>query len=333
MRELAFAGLTDAGELLLTSGDGQQYSLPVDERLVAAVRGDRPRLGQLSIALEGATPRDIQTRVRHGQSPEQISEQTGIALERVERFSGPPLAEREHVAARARATEVRRPEGDAALAELVLAVLAAGGIDDKTLEWDSWRREDGPWSVVATWAGGTDDLAAGSATWTFDNADRSLAPDDAAARVLLGGTAAEPEPAPRMRLVLADDGADDLDGPASPWGEPSPAEVDRQARAPWGDEPDPDAALTAVVDRYSGEVLDLAAGPPEEPDTPLDDLLRTQPGVVRAHAKASRRDRRKGARGPARTPPSKGDVETGSKARAVVPSWDEILFGAKDPED
>ena len=141
-----------------------------------------------SIALEGATPRDIQTRVRHGQSPEQIAEQTGIALERVERFSGPPLAEREHVAARARETEVRRPEGDAALAELVLAVLAAGGIDDKTLEWDSWRREDGPWSVVATWAGGTDDLAAGSATWTFDNADRSLAPDDAAARVLLGGT-------------------------------------------------------------------------------------------------------------------------------------------------
>ena len=153
MRELAFAGLTEGGDLLLTTGDGQQYSLSVDERLVAAVRGDRPRLGQLSIALEGATPRDIQTRVRHGQSPEQIAEQTGIPVERIERFAGPPLAEREHIAERAGTTEVRRSAGDEQLRVLVHARLAADSVDDEAVSWDAWRRDDGRWTVLARWPG------------------------------------------------------------------------------------------------------------------------------------------------------------------------------------
>jgi hypothetical protein len=325
MRELVFAGLTDTGGLLLTSGDGQQYSVSIDERLVAAVRGDRPRLGQLSIALEGATPRDIQARVRHGQSPEEIAEQTGIPIERVERFAGPPLAERAHVAERAAATEIRREDLAASLSDLLVDALGAAGAEESTLTWDAWRREDGRWSVLARWEGGGEELAGGEATWTYDATDRVLVPEGAAARFVQEGAA---EPAPvrgsHMHLVLADDGADRLDEPPSPWGEPSDAEIAAQAHA-WDDAPD--TATTAVVDRYSGDVVDLAAGPPQEPDTPLDDLLMTDPGIARAHAKPTRRKSRK-----ARTS-TKGDVEAGTKPRAVVPSWDEILFGARPPAD
>lgn len=334
MRELAFAGLTDGGDLLLTSGDGQQYSLTVDERLTAAVRGDRPRLGQLSIALEGASPRDIQARVRHGQSPEQIADQTGIALDRVERFAGPPLAERAHIAALARHTEVRRSEGDEQLEVLVLAVLQGADIEPNELEWDSWRRDDGRWTVLARWPGGSEELAGGEAAWTYDHAGRSVTPTDAAARVLQG----EPEPVPeseqvrRMHLVLAQDGELDLDGPASPWGEPGPADIARAAAA-WDDEEDPDAALTAVVDRYSGEVLDLAPGPPAEPDTSLADLLQTDPGTARTHAKSTRRERRKGTRPAAPAPAPAPAKQSGGRSRAVVPSWDEILFGARRPDE
>lgn len=322
MRELAFAGLTEGGDLLLTTGDGQQYSLPVDERLVAAVRGDRPRLGQLSIALEGATPRDIQTRVRHGQSPEEIAEQTGIPVERIERFAGPPLAEREHIAERAGATEVRRSGGDEPLRALVHARLSEDSVDDDAVSWDAWRRDDGRWTVLARWPGGAA-FATGEATWVYDATDRTVDPEDDVARLLQEGP--EPEPAPaRIHLVVPDEGPDDLDGPASPWGEPSAAEVDRQ-RATWGDDQDdPDTALTAVVDRYSGDVVDLVTGPPLEPDTPLDDLLHTDPGVAPAHARPSRR-RRKPAAEPATPAPRS------SKGRASVPSWDEILFGSRKP--
>ncbi len=323
MRELAFAGLTEGGALLLTTGDGQQYSLAVDERLVAAVRGDRPRLGQLSIALEGATPRDIQTRVRHGQSPAEISEQTGIPLERIERFAGPPLAEREHIAQRAGATEVRRSDGDEPLRVLVHARLLAESVDEDAVSWDAWRRDDGRWTVLARWPGGGAAFAAGEASWVYDATDRTVDPEDDVARLLQEGL--EPEPAPaRIHLVVPDEGPDDLDGPASPWGEPSAEEVDRQ-RSSWGDQSDPDTALTAVVDRYSGDVVDLVTGPPVEPDTPLDDLLHTDPGVAPAHARPSRRRRKS-----AETEPKPPTARSG-KGRATVPSWDEILFGSRKP--
>ncbi|MEO8776235.1 MAG: septation protein SepH [Candidatus Nanopelagicales bacterium] len=367
MRELAFAGLTDDGDLLLTAGDGQQFSLGVDDRLAAAVRGDRPRLGQLSIALDGVSPRDIQTRVRHGQSPDEVAEQSGIPLERVLRFAGPPLAEREHVAGLARQTEVRRPQGDAALEQLVTATLDAAGVMSAP-QWDSWRREDGRWTVLVTWTGGGDQLALGAATWTFDSTGRTLVADDDGSRCLQGEqAAADSSDVGRLLRVVADDSDVDVTGgPVEPWAEGGSADWDRGGAVRrvghadpdgnpwgagrWGDNDDPDAALTAVVDRYSGEVLDLEPGPPREPGdlTPLDDLLHTLPGLARTHARTSRRDRRKSTKAtqvlePAAELPMADDAATPAtprrtstrtnKPRAVVPSWDEILFGSRRTED
>lgn len=354
MRELAFAGLTDDGDLLLTAGDGQQFSLGVDDRLVAAVRGDRPRLGQLSIALEGVSPRDIQTRVRHGQSPEQVAEQSGIELERVLRFAGPPLAEREHIAGLARATEPGHPHGS--LEQLATAAWDEAGIRTEPA-WDSWRREDGRWTVVAMWAGGAHRLAAGAATWTYDPGGRTLVAEDDAARCLQGEPEQAPDAGRALRIVADDAEVDVTAGPTEPWAEGGSADWDRthgsgpsdDARwgvSRWGDSVDPDAALTTVVDRYSGEVLDLEPGPPTEPGdlTPLDDLLHTMPGLERSHGRPSRRERRRSAKAPVDPAPDPiSDEPTepapaprrsrANKPRAVVPSWDEILFGSRRPED
>lgn len=357
MRELAFAGLTDDGALLLTAGDGQQYSVDVDDRLVAAVRGDRPRLGQLKIALEGVSPRDIQARVRHGQSPYEVAEQSGIPLERVERFAGPPLAEREHVAGLARDTEVGRTADR--LEELVTAALEQAGDD---LQWDSWRRDDGQWTVLATWTGGAQPYDVGRATWTFAPAGRTLSADDDTARALQGDPPAGPEPAPLLRVVADDLDVDVESGPAAPWAEGGSADWDDRGGEPgaglgqlegrgrlWDEAGEPDGALTAVVDRYSGEVLDLSSGPPSEPGdlTPLDDLLHTMPGLSRTRAKSTRRERRKAK---AQAEPAAPEVSPEpapepvaaeprraarrpNKPRAVVPSWDEILFGSRRPDD
>lgn len=323
MRELSLAGLTEDGDLLLTTGDGQQYSLPVDDRLTQTLR-DRPRPGAGGLATEGATPRDIQARVRHGESPEQISEQTGLPLSRVERFAGPPLAERAHVAERAGTTVVRREAGDATLLTLVVDALRDRSIDDDSLAWDAWRRDDGRWTVVARFAGGAGELALGEATWTYDAPDRTITAVDETARVLERGAAPPPEP-PRMHLVVADSGPVDLDGPSAPWGEPTPAEVDRAARE-W-EHADPAGQHTQVVDRYSGDVVDLATGPPEQPDTPLDDLLMTDPGIAAPVVRPpSRRGRRKDTGVEEEAPKPR-------KQRAAVPTWDEILFGSRRPDE
>ena len=144
MRELTFVGLSDDGvSLVLSSTDGTRYAVPCDERLEAAVRRDRSRLGQLEIALDGTTPRDIQLRVRHGQTPDDIAASSGLTVERVLRFAGPVLAEREHLAAQARAVELRDGGTSRTVEATVTDCLTAGGTDPDLLEWDAWRRDDG----------------------------------------------------------------------------------------------------------------------------------------------------------------------------------------------
>jgi hypothetical protein len=317
VRELSFVGLSDDGmSLVLSSTDGTRYAVPCDERLEAAVRRDRSRLGQLEIALDGTSPRDIQQRVRHGQSPDDIAASSGLAVERVLRFAGPVLAEREHVAAQAREVELREGGTTRSVGQAVVEALTRGGVDVDLLEWDAWRREDGRWSLLATWDP-VDTVAVGAtaALWVYDPAGRTVVADDAASAWLLGEqpTVAVAEADGRPMLV----------------GLPTPVESDA-----WEDElADPDAAFTAIVDRDSGaQVVELVDRPPAEPDdsSPLDDLYDTLPGLARPESgRATRRSRRKAAR---ETPAEPGDVQRGSKARAQVPSWDEILFGSRNPE-
>jgi hypothetical protein len=340
MRELSFVGLSDDGSsLVLSSTDGTRYSVPCDERLEAAVRRDRSRLGQLEIALDGTSPKDIQQRIRHGQTPEDIAASSGLAIERVLRFAGPVLAERAHLADQARATELRGGAHVRTLDHAVTTELAAGGVDVELLEWDAWRREDGRWSLLVSWDP-VDEVATGAtaALWIYDPLGRTLVPDDPAAAWLLGD---RPEP----EDVAGSDGYDTGDTydtvPVAAEhrphlvGLPAPESETTDESAwhaesgdiTWDDDAvDPDAAFTAIVERDSGaRVVDLADRPPAEPadDAPLDDLYDTLPGLARPE-KQGRRARRKAKDG---TSSGSGDAAKGTKQRASVPSWDEILFG------
>src|SRR6476469_8612360 len=70
---------------------------------------DTSLLGQLEIEMESAlSPREIQTRIRSGESLEDVAKVAGIPLDRVERFAAPVIAEREYVAAQAMSSSVRR---------------------------------------------------------------------------------------------------------------------------------------------------------------------------------------------------------------------------------
>ena len=317
MRELAFVGLSDDGtSLVLSSSDGTRYAVPCDERLEAAVRRDRSRLGQLEIPVDGTSPRDIQVRIRHGQTPDDIAAQSGLPVERIMRFAVPVLAEREHVAAQARAVELRDGSSVQTVEATVIRTLTTGGVDTDHLEWDAWRREDGRWSLLASWDP-IDTVAVGAtaALWIYDPAGRSVVPDDPASAWLVGEhPTVTVDHDGRPFLVALPDAVDDVD---SGWAD---------------DSDDPDAAFTAIVDRTSGaEVVDLMDRPPAEPDdaSPLDDLYDTLPGLARPEkAPTTRRSRRKAAR----QAPAAGDVERGDKPRASVPSWDEILFGTRPPD-
>lgn len=202
MEDLRLVGLSaDGSRLVLANAAGDSLALPLDERVHAAMRGDRSRLGQLQIAVDGQLrPREIQARMRAGQSAEQIAESSGLPVDRVSRFEAPILLERTHMAQTAAAVGVRRVTDSVTtpLGVLVQSRLDEHGVDPETLDWDSYRREDGRWQVTLAYAVAGRDR---SAAWTFDPLRRTLEPADDEARWLTDEErAAPPKPKSGPRL-------------------------------------------------------------------------------------------------------------------------------------
>ncbi len=215
MRELRFDGLSPDGTRLILAGkDGQKYSVVIDERIEAAVRRDRARIGQVEIEQAGMLrPREIQARIRSGQTAEDVAAASGLPIEHVRRFEGPVLTERAWVAQQAQATEVRRPGGDIELGDLVSERLHAEGVDAADIAWDAWRRDDGTWVVIATFPLPPNTHVA---TWTYDSGSRTMTVVDDNAGSL---SAIDPQAPLRLaasRPVLAtvapiEDAEDDFD--------------------------------------------------------------------------------------------------------------------------
>lgn len=101
------------------------------------------------------SPRDIQTRIRAGESLEDLVATSGMDPDRVERFAAPVLAEREHMALTALSGSVRRRgegSGNRPLRTVVAERLLGQGVDADEVAWDAWKREDGQWQVSADYA-------------------------------------------------------------------------------------------------------------------------------------------------------------------------------------
>lgn len=159
MRALRVVGIDDDGTAVILEDPtkGERFRLPADERLRAAIRGDATRLGQIAIELESQMrPREIQSRIRAGESVEQVAAAAGIPASKVERFAYPVLLERSRTAELAqRAHPVREDGPDVrTLSEVVAHGFGLRGQDYSMAAWDSWRGEDGKWVVQLGWTAG-----------------------------------------------------------------------------------------------------------------------------------------------------------------------------------
>jgi hypothetical protein len=212
MQDLRLIGVHEDGQhLLLADAGGGRFRLSLDEALRAAARRDRPRLGQLQIEIEGGLrPRDVQALIRRGLSTEEVADRAGWTVEKVRRFEGPVLAEREHVAQRARQCAVgSRGSGPITLAERVGERLKGRGVDRDEVEWDSARDEDGVWTLTMTFpAGGRQRTA----TWRYEPLGGSVTATDDEARWLseeaAPGVIPTPHPVPSGDLDVYDIDAD-----------------------------------------------------------------------------------------------------------------------------
>ena len=319
MVELELVGIHDDGEhLVFKDATNQRYQLAITETLRAAVRRDRPQLEQLRSAT--IRPRDIQALIRAGASAQEVAEQANVSVDQVRRYEGPVLAEREFAAERARSLRIGRGEGAPTLGDLVVDRLAARNVTEVT--WDAYRPENAPWHVTARYQAGQQEFLA---SWevnltsgTFDALDdearwlseidladspyRHLAPvEDRFYDVESDGgipaDSRDPEPADATDSILAE-----LDAAR---GVRQPLEADAHTEPTlWDDEP-PAAhpPLSRPHEATDATVLQLpeSAKNPEEPEPAKE-------------AESSPAQQRKRSR----------------RGRTSVPSWDEIVFGAKN---
>jgi len=198
MQELRFVAVSEDGRyaVLAVPGRSARFTLPIDERLRAVSLGQTSRLAQYEIEVESPLrPKEIQARIRAGETVEEIADAAGIAVERVRWFEGPVLAERAYIADQAQLASVRRL-GDATpgprLGEIVTERLKVFGAAPEDAQWDAKKLGDGSWQVQLTFISGG---RLHTAEWIFDPRRRHVVPaDENAARMSLPGTE-PPQPA------------------------------------------------------------------------------------------------------------------------------------------
>ena len=193
MRTLRLVALSDDGKSVVLAadgpdGEGEKFELAIDDRLRAAARGDARRLTQIDVDLgTELPPRVIQSRIRSGETPEQVAAASGTRVERIMRFAHPVIQERARVAELAREARVRLSEGSPTVA-LQLFMNERLRLNDSDLEavtWDAYRSDDGTWQVTGAWKAGD---KSGTTRWSFDLPSRTVAPSDAATMDFAEGT-------------------------------------------------------------------------------------------------------------------------------------------------
>ena len=160
MRELTLIGLDVGGKHIICEGGepADKFLIRLDDRLRAAVRGERSRPGQTrDNEVRGVLrPKDIQSRIRAGASVQEVADSAGMDVAKVERFAHPVLLERLRAAELAGAAHPVLADGPAVetLLETITAALADRGLSTDSTTWDAWRGEDSRWTIRMGWQAG-----------------------------------------------------------------------------------------------------------------------------------------------------------------------------------
>jgi hypothetical protein len=321
MRALRVIGLDEDGKSVILEDPenrGERFTLPADERLRAALRGDLARLGQMQIEAGEAQmrPREIQARIRAGESIEQVAAAAGMPTHRIERFAYPVLLERSRTADLAqRAHPVREDGPDVqTLGEVVAHSFGLRGHDLSDTSWDAWRGDDGRWIVQLHWKTGRSE---NRAHWAFHPGAQGgtvTALDDAAVDLM------DPNPNRTLRTVrpvtqLARQALEAAPVVAPPVAE-EPAPVPVQAPAP---APAPAPTPAPVV-----------AEKPRQVQQPVQEKLpEPEPAPVPAQQDPAAPPAKKEE--PAAEKPVRKDPppKRGKKNHPIVPSWEDVLLGVR----
>jgi hypothetical protein len=333
MTTLSVVGSED-GQLILVSADGERFVVPITDALLSAVR----QVPQTPAQVHRASPKDIQAHIRRGLSAQQVADLTGEEVSYIERFEGTVIAEREFMIDQALSVAVSTKAGaETTFGRSVRSRLA--DIKAHEQHWTAWKEELG-WIVQLLFTEGDVEH---TARWEFDPRKHLLKPGNDDAAVL---SRHEPMPTtliPKLSAVSDTGGPDRFDSEifeTSDLGETGPL-LDPVPYGRQGENSDGRLADTAdlleVLRRKRGERERL----PE-----AEDSRHVHPATGGIHIVEDNHE--------ASVTPISGSVPYGSapetdedddpdddpkpptgqrKDRPGMPTWDDIVFGARGDDD
>lgn len=340
MQELRVIGV-EAGSLIVHAEDGSRFRLAIDDVLRNSLR---PEAGESSA--RKLAPKDIQAHIRSGMSAEDVAALTGAPLDYIRRFEGPVLDERDFVIRSALEVAVHTAadvdpmrQGKAFGAAITDRLHDLGAIHER---WASWKEPATGWIVKLSFNANQVDH---DARWLFDPRKHSLVPINAEAVALSQQGDGPSSLVPRLRAVAPQDttaGTARFDSgafaPVEAQDEAmaAPVNIERNrdpgagagsAQLPVAQGGNQTADLLDALRRRRGEReaasfddVDVRSGHPSTGsirivDIPMPEITEEPPApAIRATAPQP------GARG-------------SRKGRATMPSWDEIVFGARADDD
>jgi hypothetical protein len=346
MHELRVVGVEE-GALLVASDSGETYRLRVDEVFHSQVR----RATHDHSLERRLSPKEIQAHIRAGMSADDVAAVTGAPLDYIQRFEGPVLAEREYVVESALGVGVQTAgaETDPLAAPATFGSVIRERLADLNAvgeRWASWKEQGGGWIVKLAFS---IDHVDHDARWGFDPKKQLLSPLNTEAISLSQQEDVGRTLIPRLRAVTHADESSRFDSAAFMVSDDESRTVSPAVPAPvQHTEPLPH---TAPVPTQS--LLGMTTDPQIVKTGHTADLLealRRRRGEREAAAFEEFED--------VKSPPTSGsgirlvDVpleefpgeaqdtqpqprlqKAGKRSgRVTMPSWDEIVFGAR-PDD
>ena len=332
MQDLRVIGV-ESGALLVAADDGTRYRIPIDEMMQSKLRqsipdpGSGPRL----------SPREIQAHIRSGMSAQDVASITGASFEYIQRFEGPVLAEREFVVKSALGVPVKATADTDPMSQgrdfgtvIRERLHDLGAIDER---WASWKDPETGWIVKLSFTAKEIDH---DARWSFDPKKQSLSPLNGEAVTLSQQGEAGGSMMPRLRAVSEPDSdASRFDSGAFALSESQqlssqphstgPVSITRGRTDDQGQGPQNQTSdLLEALRRRRGEresaSFDDSESRASHPSTGTIRIVDVQMDVFDDESED-----------PIRTTAPQPGVRR--KPRASMPSWDEIVFGARSDND
>lgn len=365
MQDLRVIGV-ESGALLVASDHGERYRLPVDEVLQSKMR----QAGHPSGSSRKLAPREIQAHIRGGMSAEDVADVTGASLEHIRRFEGPVLAEREYIIRTALNVPVHTAvDTDPATEGTTFGSAIRERLSDLSAQgerWSSWKEDGQGWIVKLSFTVNNIDR---DARWQFDPKKLALAPINHEATALSQQGEVAGAMVPRLRAVPHDERVPDQ----SRFDSGAFIVPDAESEGPFRLEPIPFTAgaraagddatqttgqtadLLEALRRRRGEreqvsIEEMARDEPAQAafrliEVPLDEIplepagdVRTQPQVLGSPAPAAPHQASSSQHGSQSHGQHAGAAQgqpakPARRGRAAMPSWDEIVFGARSDDD